>query len=185
MVVRYLRIPALIGSVYMLGYQQGVIECTRNPRLMEDQLLSAVLADVGCTSKDKVSIYSSDERPAFGISKTSMLQAKTLRIANDIIRNASLLVRQELSNAISTVREKAPQDISDERLRELCDVDDFVIFWRNALFRIEGENPNLPWKYIVADSPIPNAFVTEILPQVSDYKLLFNRLFSMVSGAMY
>lgn len=38
-VVKYIRIPAIMVSVYALGYQQGIIECSRSPRLMEGKPL--------------------------------------------------------------------------------------------------------------------------------------------------
>lgn len=142
------------------------MESFRNPRLMEDQILSAILKDVGCNSKDQVTIFASNDVPTMPLSKSAMLQAKTLRIGNDIIRSASKYVRDELHNAIKNVRQKAPPDIPDEELRVICDIDSDVIFWRSALFRIEGEDPNIPWKYFIAKSPVANAFVTEILPQV-------------------
>lgn len=46
-VAKYVRIPFLMVSVYALGRQQGIIECSRNPRLVEDELLQSILADVG------------------------------------------------------------------------------------------------------------------------------------------
>lgn len=49
-IVKYIRIPALMVSVYALGRQQGIIECSRNPRLVEDELLQSILADVGTST---------------------------------------------------------------------------------------------------------------------------------------
>jgi hypothetical protein len=49
-IVKYARIPFLMVTVYALGRQQGIIECSRNPRLVEDELLRTIFADVGMSS---------------------------------------------------------------------------------------------------------------------------------------
>ena len=52
--VRYLRIPFLVVSVYGLGYQQGIIDDSRNPQQTRGALLDNVLAGVGA-SRDRKS----------------------------------------------------------------------------------------------------------------------------------
>lgn len=49
----------------------------------------------------------------------------------------------------------------------VCRKDEDFVFWTTALYRVEGEDPSIPWRYILIDTPIANAFVSEILPQVS------------------
>ena len=165
-VVRFARIAGVVASVYALGYQQGVINCTRSPRLMEDELLQTILADVGVRSKEQVHIFSAQDTPAFyDTTPKGKLQAQTIRIGNDIIRCASLYVRQELVQAIKAVSEQLPPDISPAQAQKLLQEDEYVKYWELALYRVEGENLHLPWKYVLVDSPLPNAFVSEILPQ--------------------
>src|SRR5210317_823575 len=48
----YIRIPALVLSVYGIGYQQGIIDFAREKETMEAKLLQTVLAGVGCTSRE-------------------------------------------------------------------------------------------------------------------------------------
>ena len=166
--VRFARIAGVVVSVYALGYQQGIINCVRTPRLMEDELLQTILADVGVKNKEQVHIFTSEDKPnaVFAMATPSgRIQAQTVRIGNDIIRVASLHVRQELVKAIKAVQEKLPADLSPEVSRKICHEDDQVKIWEAALYRIEGENLHLPWKYVIVDSPLPNAFVSEILPQ--------------------
>ena len=166
--VRFLRIAGVVGSVYALGYQQGIINCVRTPRLMEDELLQTILADVGCRSKEQVKIFTSDDAPNALVALTTpsgKMQAQTVRIGNDIIRVASLYVRQELVKAIKAVQEKLPEDLSPEIAQKICHENERVKIWEAALYRIEGENLHIPWKYVIVDSPLPNAFVSEILPQ--------------------
>jgi hypothetical protein len=50
--VKYTRIPFLIASVYGLGYQQGILECTRNPDALQRSMLQAMLASLGVTEQD-------------------------------------------------------------------------------------------------------------------------------------
>jgi len=163
-----MRIAGVVVSVYALGYQQGVINCTRSPRLMEDELLQTILADVGCRSKEQVHIFTSEDKTLLAIMSQNpkdRLQAQTIRVGNDIIRVASLHVRQELVKALQAVTEKLPPDLSPEMVKKICQKDESVKFWEAALYRVEGEDLHIPWKYVLVDSPLPNAFVSEILPQ--------------------
>ncbi|CAB9526628.1 Metalloendopeptidase OMA1, mitochondrial [Seminavis robusta] len=163
--VKMLRIPALGLSVYALGRQQGIIECSRNPRLIEDELLQTILMDVGVKDRSQVQIYSSEDSVTLAATSVGILQSKTIRIGNDIVRCASLFVRKKLAKAIQDVKDKQPSDVSQEDFIKACHKDENFAYWTQALYRVEGEDPNIPWKYILIDSPLANAFVTEILPQ--------------------
>jgi hypothetical protein len=119
------------------------------------------------TNHDQVKTFTSEDKPMLALTATGQLQAKTVRIGNDIIRVASLYVRGEIVKAIKKIREKAPSDISNEEFIKLCHANEEFEFWTTSLCRVEGEDPDVPWKYVLIDSPNANAFVSEILPQVS------------------
>ncbi|KAL7519011.1 hypothetical protein ACHAWX_003813 [Stephanocyclus meneghinianus] len=51
-IVYYLRIPFLVLSVYSIGYQQGIMDYSRDPKKMEASLLDTILAGVGCISPE-------------------------------------------------------------------------------------------------------------------------------------
>ena len=51
-VVKYTRIPFLIASVYALGYQQGILESTRNPDALQRNILQTLVASLGVTEKE-------------------------------------------------------------------------------------------------------------------------------------
>lgn len=123
---------------------------------------------LGVRDKAQVKTFTSEDRPVVVEATVSgNLQAKIVRIGNDIIRVASLYVREEIVKAVQKVRERLPSDISNEEFITLLHKDERFVMWQQALYRVEGEDPNIPWRYLLIDSPIANAFVSEILPQVS------------------
>jgi len=107
---------------------------------MEDELLQTILADVGCRSKEQVHIFTSEDKTLLAIMSQNpkdRLQAQTIRVGNDIIRVASLHVRQELVKALQAVTEKLPPDLSPEMVKKICQKDESVKFWEAALYRVE------------------------------------------------
>ena len=121
----------------------------------------------GVKDQEQVKIFTAQDTAVISAKESGKVQAKTVRIGNDIIRVASLYVREEIRKAIKKVQEKLPSDISKEEFMKLLRKDEDFEFWSTALYRVEGEDPHVPWRYIIIDSPIANAFVSEILPQVS------------------
>ena len=182
--IRIIRIPALIVSVYGLGYQQGVMDCTRNPQGLQEQLFKSILAGVGVKDWSQVKILSEED-----ISYTSFNKHHQVASVGDrIIHAAREHVTDELDKAMMKVQQRLPEDISPEDAMEYIRADDSVEFWYSATQRILGEvnsanvlvdllaadgksqpssNKKLkrvPWQYVFIDSKAPNAFVTEILP---------------------
>lgn len=158
-IVRYIRIPLLVASVYSLGYQQGIIEYARNPTELKEALLNSVLASVGCRDKSGVSsIRDIDSSRMF--SKANREVRKVARIGGKIMIAAKALAAQKQAEAIEAVQSTLPTDISKENLVAILDEDFSYQRWTTAVEQLDGN-----WTYMLIDSQLPNAFVTEIMPR--------------------
>ena len=148
-----------MASVYSLGYQQGIIEYARNPTELQEALLESVLASVGCSDKSGVSsIRDTDSSRMF--SQANREVRKVARIGGKIMIAAKSLAAQKQAEAIEAVQSNLPPDISQEKLVEILDQDDSYQRWTTAVEQLDGN-----WTYMLIDSQLPNAFVTEIMPR--------------------
>lgn len=206
--VRIVRIPAIIFGVYGLGYQQGIIDYSRDPDQKQDELLTTILAGVGCFSReglrtstegswenknkatavaasaaatvvksrvgddtDNSTGPSSDadgvnESGANGNTPTTYARERQFRrvglVGERMTGVARKFVEEELRKVMSDRMKMLPEDIvNDENklYRTLLKDDEFRL-WAHARQRMDGR-----WKFHLVTSDIPNAFVSELLPQ--------------------
>jgi Zn-dependent protease with chaperone function len=149
-------------SVYSLGYQQGVIDCTKEPEQLQERILHSILRSTGAVRLDDVEIVNETDISFFSKSTHHQVAA----VGHRIISTARGYVEQKLEQAMTAVESKLPPDVAPKVALQTMEDDDDVKFWYGARLRLQGENvQNTPWKYVFIDSPHPNAFVTEILPQ--------------------
>jgi Zn-dependent protease with chaperone function len=161
--IRYVRIPALIISVYSLGYQQGVIDCIKEPVALQNQLLQGILVSTGCRDP-ATSVHVVLESDIRWHSRVRHHQVAA--VGHKIVSTAREYVERELEGSIQAVRALLPADVDQATELQAMDGDKTVQFWHQARLRLEGESVvKQPWQYVFIDSPAPNAFVTEILPR--------------------
>ena len=162
MLLRYTRIPVLIIGVYSLGYQQGIIDCTKSPKGTQDQIMKGILLSTGIKSPEQVRILT--ERDVSYVSRERHHQVAS--VGQRIVSAAREYTEEKLEEAMAVVRTKLPPDVSEGDFLRQCENDDTVQYWYNARLRLQGEDvaSNI-WKYVFIESDTPNAFVTEILPQ--------------------
>jgi Zn-dependent protease with chaperone function len=86
-------------------------------------------------------------------------------LADAIVRAASGHIQEQLQQARNDCQATLPSDISQADLLIALQRDPQVQEWEQARLRLEGEYADKQWQYIFIDSKLPNAFVTEILPQ--------------------
>jgi Zn-dependent protease with chaperone function len=160
--VRIVRIPVLVVSVYSLGFQQGVMDCTKTPDALSEKILLSVLVATGTQDlENDVHIVHEKEISIFSRSKPHQVAA----VGHRIINAARVYVNEQLQAAMNDVTAVLPADIDAKYAREAMERDETVQFWLDARLRIEGEGIiSKPWQYIFIRSPNPNAFVSEILP---------------------
>jgi Zn-dependent protease with chaperone function len=160
--IRYTRIPILVTSVYALGYQQGVMDCTKSPEAMQEQILQSILLSVGVKDSGQVQILAERDVSVYSVSRVHQVAA----VGHKIICAAREYVAEQLQNAMDEVRAKLPPDVSKDDAATPYEKDATVQFWLDARVRLEGEKVrSRPWQYVFIQSKLPNAFVTEILPQ--------------------
>jgi hypothetical protein len=158
--VRYTRIPVLVFSVYTVGYQQGIIDCTKTPLKLQQQLLDKVLVSIRASQKD-IQIVNEGEINFMSSSSTQQVAS----VAQKIIASARGHVQEQLQAAIHQAMEELPSDATQSQLREALLANEQVQFWQAAQTRIQGENGEESWQYILIDSKLSNAFVMEMLPR--------------------
>jgi Zn-dependent protease with chaperone function len=160
---RYVRIPFLVFGVYQIGYQQGIMECTKTPQMLQDKLLQSILMSSGVTDMRHVTVLGDWEmnRRRFG---SGHEHHHVAAVGQKIIQAARDHVQAELRESIAKVRAQLPDDMAESIIEEHYKKDEACIFWYDAALRLMGESDR-PWQYIFIQTSLPNAFVSEILPQ--------------------
>ena len=134
--VRTLRIPVLVFSVFGLGYQQGIIECSKHPQALQQQILRAMLAGHGVVSlEDQVDILSEQDISFLNPHRNHQVAA----VGHRIVSSARTHVKQELEQAIQKVLEKLPPNVDPEKRDQRINQDTQVQFWYHAALRLYGE----------------------------------------------
>ena len=141
-VVKYSRIPLLVVSVFGLGYNQGIIDYSRDPEAKKKQLLSQALTGVAATSANLI-VDGSDIR-----------LRQVQRVGSRMTGTARQFVQRELRLAVQKWEENTKTFGGG-----IAVIDPQVEFWHAAERNMEGK-----WNYYLIESPIPNAFVSEVLP---------------------
>ena len=166
------------------------MDTVRHPLRLQQGIFETICIEMGVTSGDGVDIISERRPPSrarrFGwfapsSNSKSYLEdeqnvnhdVRTQRVAiigREIIRAARALVKEELYKAAVKAKEEIvalKPDITQQELTARINEDEEVEKWVAAQQRIEGETMDgiQNWQYILVDTKIPNAFVTEMLPQ--------------------
>ncbi|KAL7577371.1 hypothetical protein ACA910_002101 [Epithemia clementina (nom. ined.)] len=134
--VRTLRIPVLVFSVFGLGYQQGIIECTKHPQALQQQILRGMLADHGVVDLDEqVDILLESEISYLNPHRHHQVAA----VGHRIVSSARTLVQQELEQAMQNVLETLPHTLTPEQAEHRINHDAKVQYWYHAALRLYGE----------------------------------------------
>lgn len=139
-----------------------IIDCTRSPLALQEDLLQSILRSTGVTSPDQVHTVRETD-----ISWSSRQRHhQVAQVGHQIVSVARAYVQEELQKAMNELRARLPPDTVQEEFMQECEKDEQVQHWYDARMRLQGEGvKDRPWEYIFIESPSPNAFVTEILPQ--------------------
>ena len=180
--IKYSRIPALVLSVYGLGYTAGIAEYARSPKEMKNNLFRGVLQGVGCDSLDKVNItYEGQWKTIMTTKKLSSLAKATTNKTNseskhnnDIGYGPNANRNIQLMN-IAYVSEKllhTAKKLVAEHINQVHEVNDKGEIiptheeefkkWYKAYQSLDSEGEK--WKFVLIDVPLANAFVSETTP---------------------
>lgn len=161
------------------------MDYSRDSEEVEQKLLESTLAGVGCVTREdreKVLIAHEGEwryllskfhahRSLHQQSQNKesydeehrrivMLQNASL-VGEKIVKAAQSYVKTKLTEAVREATEHMPPEVLEEKGRMyefLLEMED-VQTWTKAQKHMEG-----PWRFVLIPTPVPNAFVSEILP---------------------
>mmetsp|Transcript_41565 Transcript_41565/g.46372 ORF Transcript_41565/g.46372 Transcript_41565/m.46372 type:complete len:435 (-) Transcript_41565:921-2225(-) len=174
--VKIIRLPFLLLGISTIGYQRGVTDAIRNPLKIQQGTFEAMLTEFEVESDDEVVIItergvsSRFDTPHRG-DKTKDPRAERIRkVGREILTSAQRYVRENFEEAIERAKERITKDelyIKNKELATKLNEDSEVKIWVAALEHVEGFNLQGidSWSFVLISSPIPNAFVTEMLPQ--------------------
>jgi len=161
--VKLVRIPLIILSVFGLGYNQGIMEYARNPEKQQLQFLEKIVKGCGCEDLSLVLVARDGE------SNVNAPFADTYAYANDAPGSEQLRKVASVGSRIV----KTAKAYVDEKRQEVIEKhdpngpngklesDEDYIKWTESLERMGGKNK---WHFVLVESSVPNACVTELLP---------------------
>jgi hypothetical protein len=170
--VKIVRIPFLIGAVYSLGYQQGIVDTIRNPLKIQQGMFENICLQMGVSSGEDIDILS-ERGPAPRLTRKGLFTnqiyeeenkhrhhtKEVSRIGRVIIRAGQRHVKEELQKAVATAKEKlTDKGLSEIEFNKALNEDEQVVFWVAALQRMEGESFDgiHNWQYVVMGTAVPN-----------------------------
>ena len=179
----YVRIPALVLSVYGIGYQQGIMDFAREKEVMEAKLLQQVIAGVGCTKssdvliahegedwrtvlsrfREKFQVFHAHDPECYREHHHRMVMLRDVTVVGEkIIKVARSYVKSKLAEEVKEAVQKLPPEAKEDenRLYEALEEIKEVQMWTKARRHMEGDI----WKFVLIPSDVPNAFVSELLP---------------------
>lgn len=153
---------SLLIPLYLFSLFKGVIDCTKEPEALQNQILTSVLISTGCRDPKDINIVHESDIKWHSRARHQQVAA----VGHKIVTTAREYVQRELQEAMEAVKRKLPDDIAPEAELLAMEMSEQVKFWYNARLRLEGESViKQPWQYVFIQSEAPNAFVTEILPR--------------------
>jgi len=174
--VKLVRLPFLLVAISTIGYQRGVTDAIRNPLKIQQGTFEALLMEFEVESDDEVEIVtergvrSRFDTPLHGNKSKDPRAERIKNVGREILRSTQKYVRKNLEEAIERAKERIMKDelyVKDKVLARKLSEDSEVALWVAALEHVEGFSLEgiESWSFVLISSPIPNAFVSEMLPQ--------------------
>lgn len=172
--LKVVRFPFLVGSIYYLGYNQGVMNYSRNPDAMRKKIMHQILHGFGGPDVQFYSVYEGDaindfakllvDNQAFsgyGEGANRRIQLRNVAVVgSNIIRSAKKFVEEEMQK----VAEEHKKSLKDEK-NTIIKIENNAqyIYWKKAKERM-GIESGVKWTFVLVDIDEPNAFVSEFIP---------------------
>jgi Zn-dependent protease with chaperone function len=171
--------------VYGIGYQQGIMDYSREKDIMEAKILQTVLAGVGCTTpedremvliahegedwrtvlsrfREKFHLFHAQDLERYKEHHQRMVMLRDVAMVGEkILKVARSYVKSKLATVVREAVSQFPPEMQENEqvLYEALEGIEEVQLWTKARRHMEGD-----WKFVLIPSNIPNAFVSEILP---------------------
>lgn len=178
--LKLVRIPVLIISVYGLGYNQGIMDYARNPDKKRRILLEQIVRGYGCEDPSSIliaqegSVRSNPSEDAYTENSSRLVQlAKISFVGDKIVQSGKSFVDEKIKEIIGkhmTQQQNATgTPVSQDELEESLSQDVDFMKWTEAKERMENGTTTTgtrgeKWKFVLVDSPVPNACVSELVP---------------------
>ena len=160
-IVKCARIPLLLLSAYGIGYQLGIVDYSRDPKLKQEEMLKTLLSEMNTTLND-VLIARDEEFYRFESVIRNPRLHQISKVGHRIIHSAHRYIDTNLKLLQETALEHSEGDDNnneDKLLTRLYNENKFAREMIDAKIRLDGK-----WQYILVQSDIANAFVHEVLP---------------------
>ena len=133
---------------------------SRNPQQTRGALLDKVLAGVGA-SRDTMDVIHDGEAGLFSSTRTHAETKRVAAIGRKLVQVAKIYVKNQLKETADHIQANLLSDkVNYDQLVKAFAADQKYKQWTMALRRLEGD-----WSYLILQTKLPNAFVTEILPR--------------------
>ena len=170
--IKIVRIPFIVLSVYHMGYHQGLMDYSREPAKKKAQLLSSIVQGVNVRDhpselsyviegSSKVTHYEpSDEKDdTMARRSNARLLKRVAAVAQKIVRSGRKFVHHEIAKF--EARTVGPDSDDDDGLEEGRENLDKAM---DSIGICRETKDEIKWTFYLIDTPIPNAFVTELMP---------------------
>ena len=148
-IIKYSRIPIIVVSVYQLGHQQGLIDMSLDPHEKREELILAIVQPLQIENDaSKITIVEEG-----GYHLIESLNSKH-RLQLHQVATISETILQTARNYVEEEFQKSTEPSSLDK-------------WSKAKHRMgisKGHKHKKKWSFILVDSSLPNAFVSEIVP---------------------
>jgi len=165
--------------VFKNSYQRGATDAIRNPLKLQQSAFEAMLMEFGVESDDEVEIVTEHgvqtrfDAPLGNIRGGKVAKdpraERVAVVGREILKSAQKYVRDNLEEAIDRAKDRITKGsyVKEQQLAKQIKDDPEVLFWIDALEHVEGAALEGigNWSYVLISSPIPNAFVSAMLPQ--------------------
>jgi len=183
--IKIVRIPFIILSVFGLGYNQGIMEYAKDPEKMKVRItcifnifiinqyeilmigivpqklkfLQQIVTDFGCQDLSLVLLAAEgDANTHFPFGNEFVGDAPKREQLRKVVYVGERIVTAARAYVHEKVKEVAANHDPDENIEK----NEEYMKWNEAWDRIGG---NIKWVFVLVESPVPNACVSELLPR--------------------
>jgi len=157
--IKIVRIPFIILSVFGLGYNQGIMEYAKDPEKMKLKFLQQIVTDFGCQDLSLVLLAAEgDANTHFPFGNEFVGDAPKREQLRKVVYVGERIVTAARAYVHEKVKEVAANHDPDENIEK----NEEYMKWNEAWDRIGG---NIKWVFVLVESPVPNACVSELLPR--------------------
>ncbi len=169
LVIKLVRIPILLLGVYSIGQNQAVIDYSRNPNAMRQDICLKLLKGMGAADSSQVQVMGEDslpqiksegeiaidgsDRSGYGPDANREIQLINFAgVSQRIVKSAKGYVAAELKRQVKAQNDQNDYDEYEEYSR-----------WKMAHERL-GMQSGINWSFVLVNVETPKVLISEYLP---------------------